>query len=79
MRQVVVCDASCMIDLKKGQLLHALRHLPYRFLIPLPIRYEEILDFTPQEWRMLEDNGLQTYDLAGEQVAKVVALKKNSN
>lgn len=73
---VIVNDASCLIDLRKGQLLHALLRLPYRFIVPLPIREEELLDFTPQEWRMLEDGGLTTYDLLGEEVAKAFALKR---
>ena len=73
---VVVNDASCLIDLKKGRLLHVLLRLPYRFIVPLPIREEELLDFTPQEWRMLEDTGLATYDLSGEEVAQVFALRR---
>lgn len=73
---VVVNDASCLIDLRKGQLLHVLLRLPYRFIVPLPIREEELLDFTAQEWRMLEDAGLATYDLPGEEVAKVLALRR---
>ncbi len=73
---VVVNDASCLIDLRKGQLLHVLLQLPYRFIVPLPIRAEELLDFTPQEWRMLEDGGLTTYDLQGEEVAQAFALKR---
>lgn len=73
---VIVNDASCLIDLRKGQLLHVLLRLPYRFIVPLPIRVEELLDFTPQEWRMLEDGGLATYDLLGEEVAEVFALKR---
>ena len=73
---VVVNDASCLIDLKKGELLHVLLRLPYRFIVPLPIREEELLDFTAQEWRMLEDSGLITYDLPSEEVAQVVALRR---
>lgn len=73
---VVVNDASCLIDLRKGQLLHVVLRLPYRFIVPLPIRAEELLDFTPQEWRMLEDGGLGTYDLPGEEVAQVLALRR---
>lgn len=73
---VVVNDASCLIDLKKGQLLHVLLQLPYQFIVPLPIREEELLDFTAQEWRMLEEGGLVTYDLPGEEVAQVFALKR---
>jgi predicted nucleic acid-binding protein len=73
---VVVNDASCLIDLRKGQLLHVLLQLPYQFIVPLPIREEELLDFTPEEWRVLEDGGLTTYDLSGDEVALVVALKR---
>ena len=81
---VVVNDASCLINLRKGQLLHVLLllllllllRLPYRFIVPLPIREEELLDFTPQEWRMLEDGGFTTYDLPGVEVAQVFALKQ---
>lgn len=76
---VVVNDASCLIDLRKGQLLHVLLRLPYQFIVPLPIREEELLDFTPQEWRMLEDGGLTTYDLPGEEVAQAFALKREHN
>ena len=46
---VVVNDASCLIDLRKGRLLHVLLRLPCRFVVPLPIREEELLDFTDQE------------------------------
>jgi predicted nucleic acid-binding protein len=73
---VVVNDASCLIDLRKGQLLHVLLQLPYQFIVPLPIREEELLDFTPEEWRVLEDGGLTTYDLSGDEVALVMALKR---
>lgn len=73
---VIVNDASCLIDLRKGQLLHVLLRLPYQFIVPLPIREEELLDFTPQEWRMLEDGGFTTYDLPGEEVAQAFALKR---
>jgi len=50
---VVVHDASCLIDLRKGQLLEVLCHLPCRFVVPLPIRESELLDFTPHEWAIL--------------------------
>ncbi len=73
---VVVNDASCLIDLKKGELLHALLRLPCRFIVPMPIREEELLDFTAQEWRRLEEGGLATCDLPSEEVAKMLALKQ---
>ena len=73
---VVVNDASCLIDLRKGRLLHVLLRLPYRFVVPLPIREDELLEFTTQDWRLLENGGLQTYNLPGNQVAKVSAVKR---
>lgn len=73
---VVVNDASCLIDLKKGALLHVLLQLPYQFIVPLPIREDELLDFTAQDWRMLEDGGLTTYDLPSSDVSRVAALKR---
>jgi hypothetical protein len=54
---VIVNDASCLIDVKKGQLLHAMLSLPYQFAVPLPVRVSEVLDFTDQEWRILDDGG----------------------
>ena len=41
--------ASSLIDFRKGQLLHVLLRLPYRFITTLPIREKEPLAFTPQE------------------------------
>jgi predicted nucleic acid-binding protein len=76
MTNVVVNDASCLIDLRKGRLLHVLRHLPYRFIVPLPIRESELLDFTPQEWALLDGGGIETYDLPPERMGDVFALKR---
>ena len=47
---VVVNDASCLIDLRKGRLLQALCRLPFRFVVPLTVRESELLDFSPSEW-----------------------------
>jgi hypothetical protein len=73
---VVINDACCLIDLRKGQLLHVLMRLPYKFVVPLPIRADELLDFTPQDWRLLEDGGFTVYDLPGDRVAEVVSLRR---
>lgn len=73
---VVINDASCLIDLRKGQLLHVLCTLPYRFVIPHPVRFSELMDFTDQEWRILEDGGLQTYDLPPEHMPAVFAYRR---
>ena len=76
MTHVVVNDASCLIDLRKGRLLHVLCHLPYRFIVPLPIRESELLDFTPQEWALLDGGGMETFDLPPERMADVFSLKR---
>lgn len=51
-------------------------HLPYRFIVPLPIRESELLDFTPQEWAILDGGGMETYDLPPERMNDVFALKR---
>lgn len=76
MTHVIVNDASCLIDLRKGRLLHVLCRLPYRFIVPLPIRESELLDFTPQEWALLDGGGMGTYDLPPERMADVFALRR---
>ncbi|MGE3147788.1 MAG: type II toxin-antitoxin system VapC family toxin [Pseudorhodoplanes sp.] len=72
---MIVNDASCLIDLRKGQLLHAMLALPHRFVVPYPVRTSELLDFTPQEWRVLEDGGLITFDLPPDAVGQALQIK----
>ena len=72
---VIVNDASCLIDLRKGGLLEALCDLPYRLLVPLPVRASEVLDFAEQQWQHLKDHGLITYDLTPDEVEQAFALK----
>jgi len=49
--------------------------LPFQFVVPLPIRTSELLDFTPQEWQMLDDSGVETYDLEPDAVAEALGVK----
>lgn len=77
MTSVIINDASCLIDLRKGGLLGVLCKLPYRFIVPLPIRVSEILDFSDQQWRHLDDNGMITHDLSPEEVTQAFALKSH--
>lgn len=74
---IVVNDASCLIDLKKGKLLHLLLQLPYEFIVPLPIREEELLDFSKNEWTDLENLGLKTHDLPGSNMHDVIKLRQD--
>lgn len=77
MRCIVVNDASALIDLKKGRLLHVLGDLPFDWVIPLPIREDEILSFSPQDWAVLETSGFEVYDLPGTQVGEALALRRS--
>ena len=76
MTRVVVNDASCLIELRKGGLLPVLCNLPYRFVVPLPVRESELLDFSDEQWRQLDDAGMITHDLAPDEVAQAFALKE---
>ena len=51
----IVHDASCLIDLSKGKLLRFVPKLPFRLIVPFPIRHSEVLDFTNREWRLLDE------------------------
>ena len=72
---VIVNDASCLIDLRKGGLLEALCRLPYRLLIPLPVRASEVLHFSSQEWQYLDSHGLTTHDLTPAEVTQAFTLR----
>lgn len=74
--RVVVNDASSLIDLRKGQLLPAVVQLPHRLVVPYPVRESEILDFSSQEWRLLDDAGLETHDLPASAVAHAYRVKQ---
>ena len=76
MARVIINDASCLIDLRKGRLLHVLCRLPVEVIVPLPIRESELLDFTQQEWAMLDGDGLITYDLPPDEVGEAFAIKR---
>ena len=75
MTRVVVNDASCLIDLRKGGLLAALSTLPYQLVVPLPVRLSEVLDFSDEQWRDLDAHGLITHDLTPNEVSQAFALK----
>lgn len=75
MSYVVVNDASCLIDLRKGRLLHLMLELSHRFVVPLPIKHSELLDFSEQEWLLLNDKGLEVFDLPSSRVAESFEVK----
>ena len=73
---VIVNDASCLIDLRKGGLLGVVCDLPYQFVVPFPVRASEVLDFSEAEWRVLEEAGMITHDLTPEEVGQAFAVKR---
>lgn len=52
--------------------------LPYRFVVPYPVRESELLDFTQLEWDMLEAGGLETYDLLPAQMIEAFAARRTN-
>lgn len=73
---IIVNDASALIDLKKGQLLHVLGTLPFRWIVPLPIREEEMLSFSGQDWATLEAAGFEVFDLPPSMVGEAFAMRR---
>lgn len=73
---VIVNDASALIDLKKAELLHVLGALPFRWIIPLPIREEEMLSFSGQDWATLEGAGFEVFDLPPDLVGEAFAVRR---
>lgn len=76
MSSIIVNDASALIDLKKGELLHVLGALPFRWIVPLPIREEEMLSFSGQDWATLEAAGFEVFDLPPDMVGEAFAVRR---
>ena len=77
MTRVIVNDASCLIDLRKGELLEVLHRLPYQLVIPFPVRASEVLRFSDEQWQHLDDHGLITHDLTPAEVGQALALAEH--
>lgn len=73
---IIVNDASALIDLKKGELLHVIGALPFRWIVPLPIREEEMLSFSGQDWATLEASGFEVFDLPPELVGEAFTVRR---
>ncbi len=75
-RQVIINDASCLIDLHKVDLLSPMLALPYDFHVALPVRFNELLSIAAEDWAHYERLGMQTIDLAPSQVGKALTLRE---
>jgi predicted nucleic acid-binding protein len=76
--RIIVSDSSCLIDLHKCSLLHALLSLPYEFLIPNTLFEGELLSFTPSEKRSIIRAGLRVVDIPGKDVLKAQAIVRDA-
>lgn len=68
--RIVVSDASCLIDLRKGSLLEVFLRLPYEWLIPDTLFAEELLKFSAAQKRTLLRGGLKVVELPGKGVER---------
>lgn len=75
--RIIVSDTSCLIDLRKADLLAAMLALDYRVQVALPLVKDELSTFTSEDWQRLQDLGLEVIDLEGFQVARSLELRRN--
>lgn len=74
--RIIVSDTSCLIDLRKADLLSALLALPFRVQVALPLISDELSDFKGEDWEQLVRQGLEVVDLDGARVAQALAVKR---
>jgi predicted nucleic acid-binding protein len=75
-KRIVVSDSSCLIDLRKVELLDSLVRLPYELLIPNTLFEEELLKFTTSQKSTLLKGGLQVVDIPGEGVVRAIEVTR---
>ena len=79
MTRKVVTDTSALIDLGKGNLLEVLCRLPYEFILPKPLRKNELLDYSDEKSLTIDSAGIITVDVSTDQVVRSSKLKKQYN
>jgi predicted nucleic acid-binding protein len=73
--EVIVNDTSCLIDLRKADLLTTALLLPFRFIVALPLITAELHSFDENDWSNLHKRGLHVVDLDAKQVERAFTLK----
>ena len=68
--RIIVSDTSCMVDLRKAELLEALMALPYTFVMPNTLFDDEWLCLSPAEKKRLCEQGLEVRELPGPAVER---------
>ncbi len=74
----VVLDTSCLIDLRKGQLLGVLAGLDTQLAVSIPVREQEVLCLTNFEWGQLDDAGVVEDDLQPQEVEQALTIHSSS-
>jgi len=75
--RIVVSDTSCVIDLRKGQLLDAILALPYTIAMPQPLFDDELLSLKDEEKERLIESGLQIFDVDEAGVSAARAYRRS--
>lgn len=74
--RIIVSDTSCLIDLRKAELLSATLALGFRVQVALPLVHDELSSFAAEDWSRLTDQGLEIVNLDGQQVGRALELKR---
>ena len=74
--QIIVSDTSCLIDLRHASLLEVFLELPYEFVIPDVIFYDELLSFSSKEKALIKRRmTIASLEAGGvDRVSEVLAL-----
>lgn len=75
--RIIVCDTSCVIDLRKGQLLDIVLDLPCTIAIPRPLFDDELLGLADEEKKRLLEGGLRLLDMDEAGVKAARACRRN--
>jgi predicted nucleic acid-binding protein len=76
--RIVVSDSSCIIDLRKANLLESFLRLPYEVLIPNTLFEDELLKFTPEQKHAMLSAGLRVVDIPGPGVVRAQQIARES-
>jgi hypothetical protein len=72
---VLVTDTNIWVDLENGKLLTDVFHLPYKFLIP----DFAVLELIQPNWEVLHTLGLETFELAAQDISMLSELRQKHN
>jgi len=76
--RLIVSDSSCLIDLRKADLLEVFLQLPFEVLIPNTLIEDELLKFSAAQKKALIDGGLKVVDVPGSGVLRAQEVVHSS-